>query len=295
MVTDFIALDVETANADFGSICSIGLVHFKGGTVFKSLTVLVDPEDEFDPTNIGIHGIRPEHVAGRPNMARVLPVIGAALENAVIVHHSPFDRTAIGRAAGKHGTGGLPCTWLDTIQVARIAWSHFSDDGGYGLANLARAFGINFRHHDAAEDARAAGLLMLRAMADSGIGLQQWVDDLGYESTVTTGPTRTMKPAYAGSHTRTGVAGGPLTGETVLFTGALQISRGEAADRAAAAGCAVVDSISRKVTILIVGDQDLRLTKGQAKSIKHRKAEEMIAKGAALRIVGESDFMLMVT
>ena len=51
-VTDFIALDVETANADFASICSIGFVHFRSGAVFKSLTILVDPEDEFDALNI---------------------------------------------------------------------------------------------------------------------------------------------------------------------------------------------------------------------------------------------------
>ena len=59
-ITDFIALDVETANADFGSICSIGLVHFRGGTVFKSLTILRDPEDDFDPINVKIHGLRPK-------------------------------------------------------------------------------------------------------------------------------------------------------------------------------------------------------------------------------------------
>ena len=59
-ITDFIALDVETANADFGSICSIGLVHFRGGTVFKSLTILIDPEDDFDPINVKIHGLRPK-------------------------------------------------------------------------------------------------------------------------------------------------------------------------------------------------------------------------------------------
>jgi DNA polymerase-3 subunit epsilon len=106
MVKDFIALDVETANADFGSICSVGLVHFKDGAVFKSLDILVDPEDAFDPANIRIHGITPEKVAGKPNMARVIPVIAAALENAVIVHHSPFDRTALARAAGRYGMGG---------------------------------------------------------------------------------------------------------------------------------------------------------------------------------------------
>jgi DNA polymerase-3 subunit epsilon len=291
-ITDFIALDVETANADFASICSIGLVHFRGGEVFKSLTILVDPEDHFDPINIGIHGIRPEDVVGRPTMARVFPVIGAALQDAAIIHHSPFDRTALSRAAARYGTGGLPCVWLDTLQVSRRTWDGFRENGGYGLANLARVFGITFKHHDAAEDARAAGLLMLRAVSDGGITLQQWVDDLGYESTASTAPRR-MKPTYATKYARPGDGSGPLVGETVVFTGSLQVSRSEAAAQAAAAGCDVADNINKKTTILVVGDQDLRYTRGQEKSSKHRRAEAMIANGAFIRIVRESDFMLM--
>ena len=292
-ITDFIALDVETANADFGSICSIGLVHFRAGEVFKSLTILVDPEDEFDQINIGIHGIRPEDVIGKPTMAKVFPIISAALQDTAIVHHSPFDRTALGRAAGRYGTGGLPCTWVDTLQVARRTWDGFGQDGGYGLANLARAFGIAFRHHDAAEDARAAGLLLLRAINESGVALQVWVDEIGYESTVDTAPRR-IKSAFAGKVARPGDGSGPLVGETIVFTGVLQIPRSEAAHVASLAGCDVADGVTKKTTILVVGDQDLRFTKGQEKSGKHRKAETMIANGAAIRIVGESDFMLMV-
>jgi DNA polymerase-3 subunit epsilon len=294
-ITDFIALDVETANADFGSICSIGLVHFRSGEVFKSLTILVDPEDEFDPINIAIHGIRPEDVVGKPTMAKVFPVIGAALKDTAIVHHSPFDRTALARAAGRYGSGGLPCTWLDTVQVARRTWDGFREDGGYGLANLARAFGIVFKHHDAAEDARAAGLVLLRAVADGGVTLQQWIDDLGYESTSSAIPKRIKKPIYPSSKVaRKGDGDGPLVGELVAFTGKLEISRDVAASQAAVAGADVADGVTKKTTILVVGDQDLRLTRGQVKSSKHRKAATMIADGAAIRIVGESDFMLML-
>jgi DNA polymerase-3 subunit epsilon len=63
---------------------------------------------------------------------------------------------------------------------------------------------------------------------------------------------------------------------------------------AAMAGCKVVDSVSKKVTILVVGDQDLRLTNGHAKSTKHRKAETLIAAGASIRIVRESDFLMLM-
>ncbi|WP_375414657.1 exonuclease domain-containing protein [uncultured Bradyrhizobium sp.] len=294
-VTDFIALDVETANADLASICSIGLVHFKAGQVFKALTILVDPEDHFDPTNIAIHGIKPTDVAGKPTMADVFPVISAVLERAAIVHHSAFDRTALARAAGKYGSGGLQCYWLDSCQIARIVWGQFRDSGGYSLSNLARIFSIDFHHHDAAEDARASGLLLLRAIADSGISLQQMVDEYGYESTVNTTPKRIRPPISRPNKVALpGNLTGPLAGETIVFTGSLQVSRALAAADAAAAGCNVMDSVTKKTTILVLGDQDLQLTRGQEKSSKHRKAEDLIARGVAIRIVGESDFMLMI-
>jgi DNA polymerase III subunit epsilon len=293
-ITDFIALDVETANADFASICAIGLVHFRSNEVFKSLTILINPEDEFAAANVRIHGIRPEDVVGKPTMAKVLPVISASLQDSAIVHHSPFDRTALAQAAVKYGTGGLPCVWLDSCQVAKQTWESFREEGGYGLANLARAFGISFRHHDAAEDARAAGLLLLRAIHDGGVSLQDLVNEFGYESTVNSAPRRMRPPVYTGKVAQQGSPDGPLAGETIVFTGSLQIPRAAAAQEASAAGCNVTDTVTKKTTILVVGDQDLRLTKGQERSSKQRKVEAMIEAGASIRIVGERDFISMV-
>lgn len=296
MGTDFIALDVETANADLASICSVGLVHFRKGEVFKSLTILVDPQDDFDPTNVAIHGIRPEDIVGKPTMAQVFPAVGGVLQDVAVVHHSPFDRTALAQAAGRYGTGGFPCIWLDTLQVARRTWDRFREDGGYGLANLAATFGIAFKHHDAAEDARAAGLVMLRAIADSARTLEEWVDDVGYASTETCAPQRIRPPLrYNSRVAQDGVPDGPLRGETIVFTGRLVISREQAAKSAALAGCMVADSVTKKTTILVVGDQDLRLTKGQEKSSKQRKADDLRQMGIPIRLLGESDFKLMLS
>lgn len=284
-ISDFIALDVETANADSASICSIGLAHFKSGKVFKSLTILVDPEDEFDPINISIHGITPEMAIGKPTMAQVFPVIAPFFTDVVVVHHSPFDKTAIKRAAAKYGTATLDCIWLDTLRVARRAWPWFSEDGkGYGLARLADEFSIEFRHHDAAEDARAAGLVLLKAEAHSGLGIIDWLK-------------RVEQPVVpkSGSLAQHGDPTGPLAGDVIVFTGQLEMTREHAASLAAKAGCEVVDGVNKRATLLVVGEQDLRATKGQEKSAKHRKAEKLISEGQNLRIVGEDDFLRMVS
>ena len=297
-VTDFIALDVETANADVGSICSIGLVHFRAGIIFKSLSILVDPQGPFDPANVAIHGIRASDVAGKPTMAQVFPVLAQSLNGTIVTHHSSFHRRAFASAAARYGVAELACFWLDTLAVARRTWREFADAGGFGLANLSRSFAIEFRHHQAEEDARACGLIMLRALEDSGLDLEDWLDLVAQApKPMTRSAPKVVVPrrneAFA-RYAQSGESNGRLVGETVVFTGFLKMHRSDAAHLAVKAGCNVVDAVSKKVTVLVVGDQDLRLTRGNVKSRKHRKVEEMIAAGSAVRIVGESEFLQMV-
>ena len=63
---------------------------------------------------------------------------------------------------------------------------------------------------------------------------------------------------------------------------------------AAEAGCDVASSVTRKTTLLVVGDQDIRRLAGHKKSSKHRKAETLIQKGQPIRILGESDFFSLI-
>jgi hypothetical protein len=125
---------------------------------------------------------------------------------------------------------------------------------------------------------------MLRAIGDSGFGLEDWL----------TRVELSLSGNVPGRFAHEGDPSGPFAGETVVFTGKLEVPRGIAAAAAVKMGCNVADSITERTTILVVGDQDLRRTKGSAKSSKHRKAEDLIVAGATIRIVGESDFMLMV-
>ena len=280
---DFVAVDVETANPDFSSICSVGLVVFRAGVIVASYSVLINPESDFDPINVSIHGISADHVAGRPNFREAYPFIAKAFANSVVVHHSHFDRVALCRAAAKYGFDALECSWLDTARVARRAWERYRDSG-YGLAGLAADFGLEFKHHDATEDARVAGLLLLRALAETGLGLDEWI-------------IRAQAPISSeagGRISRIGSPDGPLAGEVVVFTGALAIPRRSAADCAASAGCDVTDRVTEKTTMLVVGDQDIQRLSGHEKSAKHRAAEKLIQRGAQIRVVGESDFKALV-
>ena len=56
----------------------------------------------------------------------------------------------------------------------------------------------------------------------------------------------------------------------------------------------VVENVSRKVTILVVGTQDHSRLKGHKKSRSHRKADELNSKGWEIEILSEEDFFELV-
>lgn len=122
---------------------------------------------------------------------------------------------------------------------------------------------------------------MLTAIAQSGIDIEGWLKSV----------KQPIDPNYS---KRNGNPEGSLYGEVLVFTGALEIPRSEAADMADGIGCRVETGVNRKTTMLIVGNQDIKRLAGHEKSSKHRKAEELILKGHDIRILSESDFKQLV-
>jgi len=276
---NFVAIDVETANPDLASICQVGVAAFRDGALHSTWDSLVDPESHFDALNVAVHGIDERAVRGAPKWNTIYELLVPWLQGQVVACHTAFDRAALSRACEKNGLLPHRCTWLDTARVVRRTWPAFAKKG-YGLANVTKHLSIEFHHHNAKEDARAAGEILLRAIAKTGFTVEQWLD-------------RTAKPIDLLSLTpvlKSGNPDGPLFGEKLVFTGALSMPRREAADLAAAAGCEVDSGISKYTTVLVVGDQDIARLSGQEKSSKHRKAEELMAQGQRIRIIGESDF-----
>jgi DNA polymerase-3 subunit epsilon len=123
---DFVALDVETVNADLSSICQIGVVDFQNGKVARCWQTLVNPEDYFDPFNVEIHGIDEDQVQSAPLFPDIYLQLKEMLEERVVVSHMPFDRLAIARVSEKHELEIVQCKWLDSARVARRAWMFLS-------------------------------------------------------------------------------------------------------------------------------------------------------------------------
>ena len=263
---DFVAVDVETACSRVSSICQIGIVGFRGGREVFAYETLVDPRDGFSPFNTRIHGISCDHVAGKPTFGHIHDTVHRHLAGRVTVAHSNFDKGALAAACRVHDRRAIEATWLDSVRVAKRAWP---DLPSHRLNVLTRFLGLRHRHHDALSDARAAGMVIVRAIDHTGIALKDW-----------------LKPAGRGGSAPKPAADGPLKDQRVVLLGAPR--DGELAHRLAGSGARIMASVGRTTTMLVIG-KDQPYGRFVHASPPYRKAEELRAAGARLAIVGECD------
>lgn len=167
---NFVAIDVETANDDWGSICQIGVVRYTNGQAGASDSWLCTPPpglERFDALNIGIHGITPDDVADAPAFGDVLgDVVAAVGELPVVAHNAQFDMTAFSRACAAAGQPVPHWTFGCSLALARAAKLGISN---HRLPTVAAHFGVELaKHHDALSDARACGDIIV-GLASAGV------------------------------------------------------------------------------------------------------------------------------
>jgi DNA polymerase-3 subunit epsilon len=264
---DFVVVDVETACSRVSSICQIGIVGFRNGVEVFEYETLVDPLDHFSSFNTRIHGITCDHVLGAPTFGNIHAAVESRLTNRITVAHSYFDKGALGAACATHSRTVIETTWLDSVRVAKRAWPELPS---HRLNVLTKFLGVRHKHHDALSDARAAGMVIVRAIEHTGIGLAGWL-------TPTSG-RRGVVPKAARS--------GPLKSERVVILGAAR--DGELAQCLAAAGARVMSSVGTTTTKLVISDGQPfgRFVTAHA---DYRRAAELRQGGGAIEIVPEGE------
>lgn len=264
---DFVVVDVETACSRSSSICQIGIVGFRDGAEVFAYETLVDPCDEFNPFNTRIHGITSEHVWGKPSFADIHPMIDSHLGGRITVAHSAFDKGALASACQVHDRTPIEATWLDSVKVAKRAWPHLTS---HRLNALSDFLGIRHKHHDALSDARAAGMVIVRAIDHTGVDLASWL--------TASSPSKIPAPKAA--------ATGPLKGERIAIVGASR--DGPLALWLAAAGARVVSSVGSTTTKLVVS-HDHPFDGYMRSSVPFCRAVELRAAGSPIEIILEDE------
>lgn len=302
MSLDFVAIDFETANNEWGSACAVGLTVIRGGRIADSYYTLLNPHCAFSPQCIRIHGIREADVADAPTFPEIwgemLRHIGSL---PLIAHNASFDMSVLERLFSLWHVDPVTIRYACTVRLSRAlcpeAPSHRLPDVCAYL-RLPR-----FAHHNAADDACACARICLSLARLTG------ADSLD-ELLAAAGMTWKAIPKLSLSERATGrrpfaatrkadalpeshAACGPVfEGMSFVFTGELSAMARAAAEEAVQVRAGtVLGGVSRKASVLVVGAQESAVVRG-AYSTKHQKALELKRTGYPIEIIDEAAFLL---
>jgi len=164
---DFVAIDFETANQRPNSACQVAVVVVRDSQIIDQRVWLVrPPSDYFAPINISVHGIRPSDVEKSPTMEQVWHEMSGWIDGqTMIAHNARFD---MGVLVASLSAYELACPNFDFQCTRVLAQASWPGRMRYGLKPLGSWLGIQFRHHDALEDARCCAQIALAAESAAG-------------------------------------------------------------------------------------------------------------------------------
>jgi DNA polymerase III epsilon subunit-like protein len=301
----YCAIDFETANEYRGSPCAVGLTRVEAGKATESVVYLMRPPEEvdyFDEFNVALHGITPAMVKKQPRFADRLPeILEFAKGHPLVAHNAAFDLGVIADAARLSGDSVPSLDFVCTLVLARKTYDLLS----YRLPFVAEAAGVKIeRHHDPAEDARAAAEILLAIAGHHGVGdFDALCATTKCKMGRLTDSTRQGFVSVSAGSQKLQIPGAnpdadpahPLYGSEIAFTGTLlTMSRQQAFELVAKLGAQPEANVTKKTDFLVLGQQDPgKLRPGAELSAKAQKAEELRAKGQKIELLGEDDFLRM--
>ena len=307
----FTAIDFETANADRGSVCAVGLAIVENGEVVGQLRQLIRPEPiNFAPFNVSIHGISAADVTDAPTFSEFWPSLWSRVSGPLVAHNAAFDMSVLRRALDHSGVRYPETDYFCTLVIARLVWPEYPT---YALGHIARVSGISFVHHDAEEDARVCALIAITACRQrnfpslydlhEGCGLR--VGHLFAEGhrpcggplashSVTRNRDRLCSTDITPSTTPPDEQN-PCYGMAFVFTGTLSsMLQKDAMQAVVDRGGICHDTVKRDTDYLVLGQEGFNGYEEGHKSRKMEKAEKNRRNGFPVEILSEADFLEML-
>jgi len=159
-MTEFVALDFETADFGADSACAIALVRVRNDTIIKRTYSLIrPPRSYFRFTHI--HGLCWSDVADQPTFAELWPSIAEEFVDVAFVaaHNASFDKGVLSACCAAAGVVMPDVRFECTLKLAKRTW-------GLKRANLAAVsefLNIPLVHHQALSDAEACARIVIAA------------------------------------------------------------------------------------------------------------------------------------
>ena len=304
-MTDFVAIDLETATADRSSICQIGITEVVDGVPQEPKSWLVQPEgNEYDGMNIWIHGITPEDTKDCPSFPEVWKNVVPYLEGKVVVaHNTSFDMYALRNAFDKYQMEYPTFDYFCTLRIARyIVKGCYSYSLDVVVDHLGLDFGV---HHKADSDSLGCAKLLLKCLEMDGSTLDDLEDKYNFHR-------GKFAPGTFIAHLQHEKAYGSYDAfiktlqvnpdtidennyffaKSVCFTGTCQFgTRKELLQKVAEIGGIPTDSVTAKTDVLVVGQQDYRVVGDSGMSSKQKKALQLLEKGKEIEVLSETEFL----
>lgn len=164
-MTDFAAIDFETANECPSSVCSVGVVIVRGGEIVDSFYSLIHPEPEYYQWFcMRVHGITREDTEYAPVFpevwARIEPLIG---DLPLVAHNARFDEGCLKSVFKVYRMDYPDYVFYDTLARSRRVFGRNLPN--HQLQTVACACGFDLtRHHNALADAEACAHIAMKIL-----------------------------------------------------------------------------------------------------------------------------------
>ena len=164
-MTDFAAIDFETANECRCSVCSVGVVIVRGGEVVDSFYSLIHPEpDYYQWFCQQVHGLGPEDTDDAPVFPAVWSRIAPLIEGLPLVaHNARFDEGCLRAVFRVYRMDYPDYVFHDTLAGSRRHFGCMLPN--HQLQTVAAACGYDLTaHHHALADAQACAQIALKIL-----------------------------------------------------------------------------------------------------------------------------------
>ena len=146
-MTDFAAIDFETANKERSSVCSVGIVIVRNGEITEKLYRLIRPyPNYYSYWNTQVHGLTFQDTDCAPTFPEVWKEIDPIIAGLPLVaHNSPFDEGCLKAAFQAYNMEYPGYTFHCTCRASRRTFGKSLPN--HQLQTVALKCGYDLSHH----------------------------------------------------------------------------------------------------------------------------------------------------
>lgn len=164
-MTDFAAIDFETANGYRSSVCSVGVVVVKNGRIADKFYKLIHPAPNYyNNINTSIHGLSRCDTDSADYFPEVWAEVAPMIEGLPLVaHNSSFDESCLKAAFARYEMNYPDYQFYCTCNASRRCFGR--ELPNHQLDTVAARCGFDLEnHHNALADAEACAVIAMQIL-----------------------------------------------------------------------------------------------------------------------------------